>query len=143
MNYGGEVSPLECWDILATAGGNAALVDVRTRAEWAFVGLPVLDGSVHKVVLQEWQSFPHMDVDQSFTTALAAQLEGLGVSKDAQLCFLCRSGVRSLAAARAMTADGYSRCLNITGGFEGDPDEEGHRGNRNGWKADGLPWKQQ
>jgi rhodanese-related sulfurtransferase len=50
--------------------------------------------------------------------------------------------VRSRAAAVAMTGAGYSRAYNIAGGFEGDPDAERHRGNRNGWKASGLPWKQ-
>jgi len=58
------------------------------------------------------------------------------------LLFLCRSGVRSRAAAIAMTAAGYSRAYNIAQGFEGDPDAERHRGNKNGWKASGLPWKQ-
>jgi rhodanese-related sulfurtransferase len=56
--------------------------------------------------------------------------------------FLCRSGVRSRAAAIAMTRAGFSRAYNIAGGFEGDLDGERHRGAANGWKAAGLPWKQ-
>jgi rhodanese-related sulfurtransferase len=55
---------------------------------------------------------------------------------------LCRSGVRSIAAAEAMTAAGYKNCYNILGGFEGPPDQQRHRGTTGGWKAAGLPWEQ-
>ena len=65
-----------------------------------------------------------------------------GADKDAPVLFLCRSGARSRSAAIALTAAGFSRAYNIVGGFEGDLDGDRHRGQTNGWKAAGLPWKQ-
>ena len=141
MDYGGEVTPSECWAQLHSEDP-AILIDVRTRAEWAYVGLPALPAGTQPMIGQEWQVFPEMAIDPGFVTALTSRLKELGATTDSQLCFLCRSGVRSLAAARAMAAAGYTRSFNVTGGFEGDPDEEQHRGNRNGWKAEGLPWQQ-
>jgi hypothetical protein len=64
-----------------------------------------------------------------------------GAVADTPVLFLCRSGARSRAAAIAMTRAGFTRAYNIAGGFEGDMDQERHRGNRNGWKASGLPWR--
>ena len=63
-------------------------------------------------------------------------------SEDAPILFLCRSGVRSVAAATAMATLGYARCYNVTEGFEGDCSEAGHRGTVGGWKVRGLPWVQ-
>ncbi len=62
--------------------------------------------------------------------------------RDARLLFLCRSGVRSKAAAAAMTRAGYSNCFNVSEGFEGDRDSEKHRSQVGGWKKAGLPWAQ-
>lgn len=141
--YGGDVYPLECWSALQKQdAGTAVLIDVRTQAEWAYVGVPMLEASMMPVVLQEWQSFPHMNVNPSFGDVLNAELEKAGVDKNASLYFLCRSGVRSLAAAKVMAAMGYKDSFNVSHGFEGDPDENGHRGRHNGWKADNLPWRQ-
>lgn len=140
MDYAGEISVVDCWALLEE--GDAVLVDVRTSAEWAYVGAPDLRDGMKPLIGQEWQVFPQMSVDTGFADKLSGQLAGVGASKDTQLCFLCRSGVRSLAAARAMTAAGYTKAYNVTGGFEGDLDDEGHRGRRNGWKAEALPWRQ-
>ena len=63
-------------------------------------------------------------------------------AKDAPLYFLCRSGIRSKAAAIAMAEAGFTACFNVAGGFEGPPDDRGHRGGSSGWKAEGLPWRQ-
>ncbi len=141
MDYGGDVLPRECWGRLMS-GTSSALIDVRTRAEWNFVGVPMLEAASSPVILQEWQVFPEMNVDQNFASSLKASLSEAGLGEDAELFFLCRSGVRSLAAARVMTAGGFGRCFNVTGGFEGDLDADGHRGKVNGWKAEELPWKQ-
>jgi rhodanese-related sulfurtransferase len=70
------------------------------------------------------------------------ELAAAGVAKDAPVLFLCRSGVRSVAAAEAATAVGYTRAYNILQGFEGNPDGAGHRGAGSGWKVAGLPWRQ-
>lgn len=119
-------------------GGNVLLVDVRTTAEWAYVGLPDLSAAGAEPVLIEWQKFPDMAVDPRF----GEMLEAMTPDKSTELYFLCRSGVRSLAAAREMRARGYDNVYNISDGFEGPPDGSGHRGNVAGWKASGLPWRQ-
>ncbi len=140
MSYAGDISPRQCWDMVNGDDG-AVLIDVRTRPEWAYVGTPVLPEGVVGLG-QEWQIYPRMGVDPSFAETLTARLTDMGKGFETPLCFLCRSGVRSLAAAEAMTAAGFTLSYNIAGGFEGDKDTEGHRGKKNGWKADGLPWQQ-
>lgn len=120
----------------------AVLIDVRTRAEWAFVGLPDLDQVGKRIVTVEWQTFPDSRVDPGFTDRLGQILGASGVKKDADLFFICRSGGRSRMAAEAMTATGYSRCHNVAEGFEGPLDEHRQRGKTAGWKAAGLPWVQ-
>lgn len=141
MDYGGDISAKECWTLLK-GDPDSFLVDVRTTAEWAYVGVPALEDSMKELLLQQWQVFPDMAVDPEFAAKLDRKLKQLGAGKNTKLCFLCRSGVRSLAAARAMTATGYKNTYNVSGGFEGDLDQYGHRGGRNGWKADGLSWQQ-
>lgn len=54
---------------------------------------------------------------------------------------LCRSGVRSIAAAQRATELGLT-AYSVTGGFEGEPDEHAQRGHKNGWRHAGLPWRQ-
>ncbi|KAB7742634.1 rhodanese-like domain-containing protein [Parvibaculum sedimenti] len=138
-NYAGDVSAEEAWRVLA-ANPNAVLIDVRTRAEWSYVGLPNLSAIGKEPLLAEWQVFPSMAVSEAFAGDVAGALGE--ERKDAPVLFLCRSGARSRAAAVAMTAQGFAHCYNVAGGFEGDLDEDRHRGHRNGWKASGLPWAQ-
>ena len=136
-SYAGDISPKQAWDILAD-NPKAVLVDVRTDAEFAYVGNPDL-GSLGKQVLRVyWKVFPAMEPNPNFV----AEVGTAGVAKDAPLLFLCRSGVRSRDAAVAMTAAGFKECYNVAGGFEGDKDGSGHRGRVNGWKVAGLPWTQ-
>ncbi len=141
MNYGGDATPRECWDKLSV-DRSAVLIDVRTRAEWNFVGVPATEEAMQPVIGIEWQAFPEMKVDEAFASKLKGALDSQGATADTGLYFLCRTGGRSLAAAKAMTAIGYANTYNVVDGFEGDADDEGHRGNKNGWKAEGLPWKQ-
>lgn len=118
------------------------LIDVRTRAEWAFVGLPDLSGLDKEPLLVEWQTFPDNRIDPEFSAALAAQLEQAGAQKSTELFFLCRSGGRSRMAAESLAALGFERCRNVSDGFEGRLDTNRHRGNLDGWKVSGLPWVQ-
>ena len=137
-----EDVPVETtWDRLKTDAGSA-LVDVRTRAEWTFVGVPDLETVGKRVLAVEWQTFPDSRVDPDFVGKLVTLLEREGVEKDAEVFFLCRSGARSRAAAAAMAEAGYTRCRNIADGFEGPLDADRKRGNVAGWKAAGLPWRQ-
>ncbi|MEJ1970733.1 MAG: rhodanese-like domain-containing protein [Rhizomicrobium sp.] len=137
-DYAGDLSPEEAWALLRSDPA-ARLVDVRTQAELSFVGLPDLSGAGKQVAAIEWQVFPAMQVNPDF---VAATEHVIGGNKDAPVLFLCRSGARSRSAAIALTRAGYAKAYNVAGGFEGDLDAERHRGNRNGWKAAGLPWKQ-
>lgn len=139
MDYAGDVGPS---DAFSTLGKNpdARLVDVRTQPEWVFVGIPDLSSLGRKLTLVSWQVFPQMQVDPDFVAKVAKDVGG---NKDAPIFFLCRSGQRSRAAAIAMSEAGYRQCFNIAGGFEGDLDNERHRGRVGGWKAENLPWVQQ
>jgi rhodanese-related sulfurtransferase len=139
--YLGDVTAQETWDALAKEPG-AALIDVRTAAEWNYVGLPDVSQTAAPLHRVEWQSYPSGAVNTSFVELLSDSLEVAGVSRDAPLFFICRSGARSASAATAMTAAGYKRCYNVAGGFEGPRDATGHRGSVDGWKAAGLPWVQ-
>lgn len=143
VDYAGDISVEEAWRAL-TQNPKAVLVDVRTRAEWSFVGVADLTSLSKEPMLVEWQSFPTMNVNPSFAGDVASALaDTLGAdAKEAPVMFLCRSGARSRAAAVALTAQGFHAAYNIAGGFEGDLDETRHRGQRNGWKAAGLPWVQ-
>ncbi len=135
--YAGEVTPRQAWDILS-GDPSAVLIDVRTQGEWAYVGTADLSSLEKQPLFVEWQHSPSMRVNPDFCEQLAAH----GVGKDAPLLFICRSGVRSKAAAIAMTAHGLAKCYNVSHGFEGDPDSSKRRGTINGWKIDGLPWVQ-
>ena len=141
MSYAGDLTVQQCWDLLEQ-NSDTFIIDVRTMAEWDYVGLPMLTPNMQPIIFQQWQVFPDMAVDGQFAEHLQEKLAAAGANQGAKLCFLCRSGVRSLAAAKTMVAAGYTNSFNISGGFEGDLDDDGHRGGRNGWKAEGLPWQQ-
>ena len=137
VGYAGDVDVLEAWEGVKN-NPSAVLVDVRTTAEWNFVGTPDLSGAGREPVLIEWQVFPTMDVNASFVDAVIAA----SPDKSQPIYFLCRSGVRSKSAAMALTQAGYAACFNISEGFEGPHDQNRHRGSTAGWKATGLPWVQ-
>jgi rhodanese-related sulfurtransferase len=132
-----EASPAECWRAL-TEDPRAMLVDVRTDAEWTYVGMPDLSATGKPVVPIAWQLFPSMAVNPGFVEAL----RDAGLTPGHRLYFLCRSGARSLAAARLARAAGFSEVFNIRDGFEGPLDADGHRRTVAGWIAAGLPWRQ-
>ncbi len=140
-DYAGDLGAAEAWEALKS-DPKAQLVDVRTTAEWSFVGLPDLSSLGRAVHCVEWQSFPSMAGNPAFVEDAANAVLAAGARKDTPVLFLCRSGARSRSAAIAMTRAGFTRAYNVAGGFEGDLDPERHRGRTNGWKAQGLPWKQ-
>jgi rhodanese-related sulfurtransferase len=128
--YAGELTPKEAGELLNLAPG-AKIVDVRTRAEWDWVG------RVPDAVEIEWNQYPGGVRNPNFVAELKRQ-----VDPEALVMFLCRSGVRSVAAASAATEAGYNACYNILEGFEGDKDADGHRNTIGGWRKAGLPWIQ-
>jgi rhodanese-related sulfurtransferase len=135
--YAGDITPADAWERLKS-DPSAKLVDVRTQAEWTYVGIPDLAEAGKQPILVQWQVFPLMARNEAF----ADQLKGQGIQPGDTLLFLCRSGVRSKAAAELLTQLGFGACYNILDGFEGALDGKRHRGGTGGWKASGLPWVQ-
>ena len=128
QGYAGDVSPqLACqwWQ-----QGDAVLVDVRTDAEREWVG------TIPGAVALAWKQWPGMAINAGFDEAIKA-----AVPAGWKAVLLCRSGVRSIAAARRATELGLE-AYNMLEGFEGDPDDQGHRGGKGGWRFRGLPWRQ-
>ncbi|MGD0641670.1 MAG: rhodanese-like domain-containing protein [Roseiarcus sp.] len=139
--YAGDLSIEDAYALLAE-NEKAVLVDVRTQAEWTYVGVPDLSQLGKAPIFLEWQVYPSMQVVADFTPRLVAALNARGADRSAQVLFICRSGVRSRGAAIALTGAGWPRCYNITEGFEGGLDATRRRGALGGWRARGLPWTQ-
>ena len=140
MNDGacaGDITPKQTWEMM-NQNLKASLLDVRTPAEWTYVGIPDLSSLARQPILVPWILFPTMEPNPDFVN----QISGMEVDPEQDLLVLCRSGQRSKSAAIALTAAGFSACYNISYGFEGDKDQAGHRGTINGWKVDALPWTQ-
>lgn len=129
-----ELTLDEAWAMLAD-DPNATLIDVRTAAEWNFVGVPDLTAIGKQARFIEWIRFPDGAPNPDFVQEATAEL-----TPDQPVLLLCRSGARSLAAARALADAGYGPTYNITSGFEGPLDEHGHRSG--GWRHAGLAWRQ-
>lgn len=126
--YAGDVAPdlaYRWWH-----AGDAVLVDVRTDAEREWVGF------VPGAVALAWKQWPGMALNSGFDLAIKA-----AVPEGTKALLLCRSGVRSIAAARRATELGIE-AYNVLEGFEGDPDENAQRGGKGGWRQRGLPWRQ-
>ena len=132
-----DIRPRATWEALAQ-DPSATLIDVRTDAEWNFVGLPTIDETGKQLLLIPWQVYPSMQVNGAF----AEHLRKAGLGPGNKLFFICRSGARSLSAGMAAQAAGFPHAFNVADGFEGPVDAEGHRGTVAGWKATGLPWRQ-
>ncbi|MDE5445815.1 rhodanese-like domain-containing protein [Bradyrhizobium sp. CSA207] len=131
-----ELSPGEAWTKMV-GSPLVKLIDVRTEAEWKYVGEPDVETLGAALVKISWQLSPDMRVNSEFLNQLRE-----AVGADDTLLFMCRSGGRSLAAAKAARGCSIKQSYSIAGGFEGDLDENGHRGNKAGWKYQGLPWRQ-
>ena len=130
LPYAGALLPQEAFELMRQAQG-AQLLDVRTQAEWDYVGR--IPGSIQI----EWQTYPGSQPNPDFLAELQARTD-----KEAIVMFLCRSGARSHAAAAAAAQAGYSHSYNVLEGFEGDKDASGHRNAVGGWRVAGLPWVQ-
>lgn len=130
LPYEGALLPQEAYEVLQSAPG-ARLVDVRTHAEWDWVGR--IPGAVEIELL----TYPGSRPNPSFLAELEQQ-----VDKEALVLFICRSGGRSHNAAQLAMQAGYTQCYNVLEGFEGDKDEAGRRNTKGGWRARGLPWTQ-
>ncbi len=130
LPYSGAVTPAEAHEVWRSAPG-ATLVDVRTRAEWDYVGR--IPGAVEI----EFLTYPSNLRNPAFMAELESKVDKAG-----PVLFICRSGGRSHHAALLATQAGYSSAYNVLEGFEGDRDAQGHRNTTGGWRAAGLPWTQ-
>lgn len=130
LPYSGALLPQEAWQLWKSMPG-AQLVDVRTRAEWDWVGR--IPGAVEIELL----SYPGNRPNPAFAQELQQKTRA-----DAPVMFICRSGGRSHNAAMLAMQAGYADCYNVLEGFEGDRDAEGHRNTVGGWRAAELPWTQ-
>ena len=129
LPYAGAVTPVETWELLKQAPGTK-LVDVRTRAEWDWVG------HIPGAIEIEWQSYPGGQPNPGFLAQLRRQ-----VDPESLVMFICRSGARSHNAACLATEAGYTESYNVLEGFEGNVDANGQRGKLGGWRLAGLPWR--
>ncbi|MGE0313993.1 MAG: rhodanese-like domain-containing protein [Lautropia sp.] len=129
VGYAGDLSPAEAWR--RVQAGEAVLVDVRTSDELFWIG------RVPGAPAVEWAQGRGMTPNPNFVAELAAV-----VPKDTPVLFLCRSGGRSVSAAKAATAAGYRAAFNVLEGFEGVLDQNRQRGTLGGWRKAGLPWEQ-
>ena len=130
LPYAGALTPREAAEVWQLAPG-AKLVDVRTRAEWDWVGR--IPGAIEI----EWMGYPGNKPNPDFLAQIKQQ-----VDREALVMFICRSGARSHNGAALATEAGYAACYNVLEGFEGDKDGEEHRSTLNGWRISGLPWEQ-
>lgn len=136
MSYAGDITPEQAWKLLSE-NPEAVLVDVRTEAEWRFVGVPDLSSLGRGVVYIEWSCVDGAP-NENFVADL---LDQVPAGTDRPVVFICRSGNRSIGAAEAATDAGIAPSYNVLDGFEGHLDAAGHRG-ATGWRAIGLPWRQ-
>ena len=130
LPYAASLTPAEAYEVWQLAPG-AVLVDVRTKAEWDWVG------RVPGAVEIEWNLYPQGGQNPHFLDRLKRE-----VDREALVLFLCRSGGRSHAAATAAAQTGYTSACNILEGFEGDKNADGRRNTMGGWRFAGLPWVQ-
>lgn len=130
--YAGDITPQQAWDLLADTP-DAVLVDVRTEGEWRLVGVPDVAELDKQVVFSQW-----VTADGRPNPAFLTELADAGVTAGRPVVFLCRSGQRSIGAARLATSAGIAPSYNVLQGFEGAPGLDGLR-TRDGWKVAGLP----
>lgn len=131
--YAGDITPQQAWDLLGD-DPQAVLVDVRTEGEWRTIGVPDVAGLDKQVVFTEWV---HADgrPNPAFLEELKAGVGAAG----GPVVFLCRSGQRSIGAARLATSAGIAPSYNVLEGFEGPAGPDGVRDHA-GWKVRDLPW---
>jgi len=134
-----DLSPTQAYALLQETP-RSILIDIRSAMEYLFVGHPV--GSVHIA----WIDEPDWDVNPHFVAEIQSLLEnrfkGSDPKQDASVLLICRSGKRSREAGAALLAAGFQHVMHVDEGFEGERDENHHRGTLGGWRFHGLPWEQ-
>ena len=115
----------------------ALFVDVRSKAEYKYVGFPENSILIPWIDDPDWEPNP-----EAFSEAVMQELDGRENLSDTEIILICRSGFRSNEALKCLENKGFTQVSHVASGFEGDLDENDHRGNLNGWRHDGMPWSQ-
>ena len=132
-----SINSKQCFERLSEESGSH-LVDVRTKPEWLFVGMPDLQSLHKKTICISWHIYPEMKININFESEI---LES-GINRQDTIFLICRSGHRSHDAAEFLASRGFTDCFNVIDGFEGENDPNLQRSTINGWKYYKLPWKQ-
>ena len=115
----------------------ALFVDVRSKAEYKYVGFPENSILIPWIDDPDWEPNP-----ETFSDLVMQELDGRENLLNTEIILICRSGFRSNEALKCLENKGFTQVSHVASGFEGDLDENDHRGNLNGWRHDGMPWSQ-
>ena len=132
-----NITSIECFNKLSEIS-NSYLIDIRTKPEWEFIGVPDLSSLNKKTIFISWHMYPEMKINSLFEN----QITESNIKKNDNLFLICRSGSRSSDAAEFLTSHGFTNCFNVKDGFEGEIGPNHQRSTINGWKYCKLPWKQ-
>jgi len=119
------------------SNSQALFVDVRSKAEYKYVGFPENSILIPWIDDPDWEPNP-----EAFSDAVMQELDGRENLSDTEIILICRSGFRSNEALKCLENKGFTQVSHVASGFEGDLNENDHRGNLNGWRHDGMPWSQ-
>jgi len=136
MSYKRNLLPKMAVDRLQN-NPQALFVDVRSKAEYKYVGYPENSILIPWIDDPDWEPNP-----EAFSDAVMQELDGRENLSDTEIILICRSGFRSNEALKCLENKGFTQVSHVASGFEGDLDENDHRGNLNGWRHDGMPWSQ-
>ncbi len=125
------VDSVNAYEMVTASPVNTFIVDVRTRAEYQFVGHPDLPNGVPNIPLK---FYPSWEVNEDFVGKVSELYK-----KEDTIITICRSGVRARTAAKLLMDAGFESVYYMTDSFEGSKDEDGHR-TVDGWKINGLPY---
>ena len=145
------LTPQEAFEIMRKDAAHTLFLDVRTRAEAMYVGMPTIADALvpyveHPEMMTDWDERRHMYslmANSDFLPEADSRLKAKGLAKTDRVILICRSGDRSARAADLLAKAGYTRVYSITEGFEGDAAKDGPKAGQrvvNGWKNAGLPW---
>ena len=132
-----NITSIECFNKLSEIS-NSYLIDIRTKPEWEFIGVPDLSSLNKKTIFISWNMYPEMKINSLFEN----QITESNIKKNDNIFLICRSGNRSSDAAEFLTSLGFTNCFNVKDGFEGEIGHNHQRSTINGWKYSKLPWKQ-
>ena len=119
------------------SNSQALFVDVRSKAEFKYVGYPENSILIPWIDDPDWEPNP-----EAFSDLVMQELDGRENLLNTEIILICRSGFRSNEALKCLENKGFTQVSHVASGFEGDLDENDHRGNLNGWRHDGMPWSQ-